>query len=287
MSEEWTPARISPTAHYTSYVWVRHGFSPRAFATPTGKAMYWSMVWFHWLSRLATRGGSLEQALVQRHVMIDHYLAAAIEDGRVGQVVEVAAGLTGRGVRFMERYRGRGLVYVEADLPQMAAHKRGLLDGAGLMGAGHHVVAADALEDAGPDSLWGAVGPLLDPGKGVALITEGLLAYYPREDICGMWARFARFLGGYPRGVHLADLRLAEEIENLALVRAFRLWLQHYTGGQAGMAFQDLADATAALKGAGFDPVALHHPNEARGIPGLEPVPGRISARCVEAWVRR
>ena len=34
------PETISPTAHYTGYVWFAHGQSHEAFATPQGKVMY-------------------------------------------------------------------------------------------------------------------------------------------------------------------------------------------------------------------------------------------------------
>ena len=31
---------ISPTAHYTGYVWVRNGLAPQALATPEGRLFY-------------------------------------------------------------------------------------------------------------------------------------------------------------------------------------------------------------------------------------------------------
>jgi O-methyltransferase involved in polyketide biosynthesis len=36
-------ARVSPTAHYTGYVWVRNGLSPSELATPEGRALYESL----------------------------------------------------------------------------------------------------------------------------------------------------------------------------------------------------------------------------------------------------
>lgn len=277
------PAGISPTAHYTSYVWVRHGLSHPALGTPRGKIMYWGLKWFHVLGRLATGGGTLEQGLLQRHLMIDHLLAHAIESGEIGQVVEVAAGLTGRGVRFMERYGDRGLTWVEADLPDMAARKRALLDENGLRRPRHEVVAVNALQDDGPGSLTAEVGPLLDPGVGVAVITEGLLSYYLREDILGMWRRFSAFMGAYPRGRYYADLRLKDEINQTLAVRIFRWGLSVYSGAQSGLEFNDLADASAALKEGGFAGSALHHPRDMADIPGLPPAVGLVSPRIVDA----
>jgi len=51
-------------------------------------------------------------------------------------VIEVAAGLSPRGWRFRRRYGDR-LTYVEADLPAMAARKRGALERMGSLGDRH------------------------------------------------------------------------------------------------------------------------------------------------------
>ena len=64
--------------------------------------------------------------LLARHHLIDHRLHAAIESGRVGQVIEVAAGLSPRGWRFASRYGSR-LTYLEADLPATAGAAEGTI----------------------------------------------------------------------------------------------------------------------------------------------------------------
>ena len=35
-----TPATISPTAHYTGFVWARHGLSHPALVTAEGRALF-------------------------------------------------------------------------------------------------------------------------------------------------------------------------------------------------------------------------------------------------------
>ena len=77
-------------------------------------------------------------------------LEDAIRPGHVGQVLEVAAGMSPRGWRFTERHPD--LVYVEADLPDMAARKRAALERIGRP-ATHRVVELDALAATGPLSL--------------------------------------------------------------------------------------------------------------------------------------
>ncbi|HVW39733.1 MAG TPA: class I SAM-dependent methyltransferase [Amycolatopsis sp.] len=149
---------------------------------------------------------TFEGKLVARHRMLDTLLAAAIERGEIGQVIEIAAGLSARGWRFLRRY-GDALTYVEADLPGMAARKENLLRR--LQGPAPRVVTVDALRDDGPGSL-AALAATLDPGVGTAIVTEGLLNYFDRAAVEGMWRRFASVLLGFPTGAYFADLVLRD-----------------------------------------------------------------------------
>ena len=67
------------------------------------------------------------------------FLEQAIEQHGVSQVIEVAAGLSARGWRFVERY-GDQLTYVETDLPEMAARKRRALERIGTLSERHRVI---------------------------------------------------------------------------------------------------------------------------------------------------
>src|ERR1700712_930888 len=108
------PETISPTAHYTGYVWLAHGQSHPAFATVTGRVMYHALPP---ANAVAPRAGlpSREGMLLARHRLIDLRLAAAIDAGEIQQVVEIAAGLSPRGWRVARRYGDR-LTYGEAGL---------------------------------------------------------------------------------------------------------------------------------------------------------------------------
>src|SRR5450432_3982349 len=93
------PETISPTAHYTGYVWFAHGQSHEAFATRTGRLMYQALRGANTVA--ATFGWpTLEGMLLARHALIDLRLTEAIESGAISQVIEVAAGLSPRGWRF-------------------------------------------------------------------------------------------------------------------------------------------------------------------------------------------
>jgi O-methyltransferase involved in polyketide biosynthesis len=251
-------ARISPTAHYTSYVWVRNGLSHPALASPLGRALYLAL----WpanraYARLAGRP-DLEAMLLARHRAIDERLARAVESGEVGQVIEIAAGFSARGWRFSQRYPG--LRYIEADLPAQAAAKRRLLDGVGRRPDGHHVVPLDALVDDGPHSLAAIARDQLRPALGCAVVSEGLVNYFDRATVVGLWARVARVLAGFPRGLYLCDINLAGDVRGQRAVEAFRLTLQAFARGRVHLHFADAAEAEAALRGAGFSSATLERP---------------------------
>src|SRR2546423_6101680 len=114
--------QISPTAHYTGYVWFAHGHSHEAFATRTGRLMYQALrapnVAAHALG-LPT----LEGMLLARHRLIDLRLQQAIDAGEISQVIEVACGLSPRGWRFRPKYGE--LPYIEARPPRQLAPKPG------------------------------------------------------------------------------------------------------------------------------------------------------------------
>lgn len=250
---------ISPTAHYTGFVWYHEGWSHDALATWQGRALYYGLAPWVQASSVFLGGVTLRKLLLQRHAVIDHLLDEAIEQGRVGQIVEIACGLSPRGWRMMGRHGDTGLRYVEADLPDMAARKGAILTGAGMKREQHDVIAIDAMADG---ALEEQVLPLLDPTKGTAIVTEGLVNYFPRAAVEGMWGRFAGFLEQFPSGVYLSDLHVRDETLISRSVNAFRGALSAFTGGGVHMHYRDAPAAQAALEGSGFGQVQLHRPQE-------------------------
>ena len=243
---------ISPTAHYTGYVWARNGLSHPELQTIEGRVLFESLR--PWMIVNGALGGvTLESYLLARHRAIDSLLEHAIEQHGVTQVIEVASGLSPRGWRFMQRY-GERLVYVEADLPGMTTRKRRALERMGSLSERHRVVELDALEDEGPTSL-SAVAASLDGGEGLALITEGLRGYLPHEAVRDIWARFARVLSGFSAGRYISDIHIGE-LQNVQ-VRAFRVLLSLFVRGRVHLHFGEPSEVKAALRAAGFDQVEV------------------------------
>ncbi len=260
-------ARISPTAHFTGHVWYRNGLGDPALRTRAGKLLVAAFSPIDRAARLAG-GPALEDVLLGRHRTIDDRLERAIERGEVEQVLEVAAGLSPRGLRFVRRHADR-IVYIEGDLPAMARRKREALSHADEPVGSHHlVVDIDALADRGPTSLADVATRHLDPARGLAIITEGLLNYFDRRAVEAMWARFARVLSRHRCGLYLSDLHLGEDIERVRGARAFAALLSVFARGRVHFHFAGEGQAGRALLAAGFAEARFFPAGRARAASG-------------------
>ncbi len=278
-------ARISPTAYYTGHVWCKNGLSDAALDTREGALLFALLRPAMRVGRALTGGVALEEMLLQRHLMIDHLLSLAIESGRVGQVLEIAAGMSGRGVRFSRRYGPGRLVYVEGDLEGMAARKRSRLASTGLSSGHHHVVALDALADDGPLALAQATRGLFDHGKGLAIVTEGLLSYFDTPTTEGLWRRLARFAAPFSDDLYLSDLHLGRTM-NLAAVTLFRGMLQLFTRGRTHVHFTSASEVAPALAKHGFARATVHHPRDWAAELSLPGQGGLETVQVLEASTR-
>lgn len=248
---------ISPTAHYTGFVWARNGLSPPGLATLEGRVLFESLRAPMAISDLLG-GGTLEAYLLARHRAIDALLQRAIEERGVGQVIEIAAGMSGRGVRFAQRYADR-LLYVEADLPAMAERKRRTLARLNALSERHRVEDLDALRDSGSRSLPELVRPL-DQNLGLAIITEGLLGYLEFSAVKALWRRFAAVLSTFREGTYISDIHIGENQD--LRVKAFRLVLAAFVRGPVHLHFGEEPEVVGALTGAGFACAEIHRAQE-------------------------
>ena len=244
-------ASIGPTAFYTGEVWARHGMSHPELTRVEGRLLHAMTAPTFTVSRLLG-GPTLDGMLLARHRIIDAMLEQAIGDGRAGQVLEIAAGMSPRGWRFTERHPD--LPYVEADLPEMAERKREALERIGRPSA-HRVVELDALAADGPLTLASVAGGL-DPGKGLAVITEGLLSYLPRDAVLRLWSNVARTISGFGQGIYLADLHVDTDAPTL-LSRAFAGVVSAFVRGPVRVHFAGEGEARDCLRSAGFSSVSV------------------------------
>jgi O-methyltransferase involved in polyketide biosynthesis len=276
------PETISPTAHYTGYVWLAHGQSHEAFATRTGRLMYQALRAPNAAAH-AVGWPTLEGMLLARHRLIDLRLTQAIDAGEISQVVEVAAGLSPRGWRFRTRY-GEQLTYIEADLPGMAQHKQRILRELGGETPHHHTAEINALADDGPASIAAICGSL-DPKRGTAIITEGLINYFERDVVLGMWQRFARALSPFPHNLYLSDIILRESNRG-AFTVGFSWLLSAFVRGKVHIHFDTPEEVQAALESAGMAGTVLDPNDFAPELPDLETA-GASRVKIIDAIAKR
>lgn len=271
--------KISPTAYATGQFWIRHGLSPVALGTPQGRRLDRAFrLLIGGIRRLS--GVSLEAMMLARHRGIDARLKAAIDAGRVGQVIEIAAGLSGRGARFSQRY-GRRLQYLETDLPRMAATKRRLLEAAGLASGRHRVLELDALAGTGATSL-AAVAASLDPGIGTAIITEGLMNYLSPTDAQAVWRRIAEALGRFPQGLYLCDIYPGRGNGDAAM-SVFGKVIQLFVRGRMHHHFESAGQAIETMQAAGFSRASVHLTADLAETRPIAATPGADRVSVLEA----
>jgi len=264
IASQWlTAARISPTALYTGQVWQTSGRSIPELKSMPASALHIALAPSMFISR-SLGGPTLEDFLLARHDLIDHQLTELIESGKVSQVVEIAAGLSPRGSRFVERY-GDKITYIEADLPGMVAQKKKLLAQRLSVCPNHHVQVVDAFADTGPESLDALVAQL-DPKKGLAIVTEGLLNYFDQESVVNLWARISRTLAQFKHGVYLSDIHLqAQNADPLA--QAFVAGLSVFVRGRVHLHFETAGHLQLAMESLGMACQVLKPSDYAAQIP--------------------
>lgn len=240
-------ARISPTAAYTGQTWVENGLSPPGFGSPLGRAMYWSTRPAQLIMRRAG-AATLQGMLLARHSAIDAIIAEEIAEGRVSAVIELACGMSGRGVRFTSEFPD--LPYIETDLPGMVERKQRALDELGPHAVNHEVRVLDAFS---PHGLATLVAELrakyseLADGGGIAIIAEGLQNYFSEATVRDLWQRVVPLLG---TGVFVGDLHTRDTNSGL-LIAAYEAALGVFVRGKIHIHFQDRAAAIAAMAQAG------------------------------------
>lgn len=218
-------ANLSITALYTSAVWSWGGLANAdLLATDEARTVFRITNFALGVTRLFKwRLRSLRHSLLHRHTMIDHLLSEA----RPTAVLELAAGLSRRGVTFSEQ---PSIEYVEMDLPSMIAHKRRLLQ---RSDRGRLALARPNLRLVEGDVLTADL-PSLPPSKGPLLvIAEGLFMYLSPDQQRALWRKIRGLFSDGRTGTFVFDLVPAvEEPKPGLLGRALGWLMKRFTGGK-------------------------------------------------------
>ena len=118
------------------------------------------------------------------------------------------------------------------------------------------------------------------------IVTEGLLTYLDDETVDRLWARLARVLERFSKGVYLSDLRFARPWRGIT-EHAFDAILTAFVRGKVHPYRGDEATATAALRSAGFKEARLHRGNEHPAATELRGDPAANVVGVIEATAKR
>ncbi len=277
---------ISFTALYTGAVWHRNGLSDDSLATAQGRWLYHLMSPFEAASQLVA-GGNLRTFLLQRHLIIDHLIDRAIAEAGITQVLEIACGMSPRGIRLRQRHPH--LHMIEADLPDMAARKALRLMAADRLGPHHQVTPIDILAESGEYTLEAVAQRVLDLDQPFLVITEGLTSYFPLRVIDGFWQRLAALMAASPGSVYLSETyRMPHPPVLRQALRASADLLGRMTRSQVSFHFENDDEARDHLLARGFGEVTVHNPEDYYGTLAIprsrqDPLVRIIEARSREA----
>ena len=244
-------SNISPTAHYTNFIWQRHQLADSRLSTIEGYYLYYLLEPVMMFSKLMN-GPTIEEQLLARHNIIDSFLTDIIESGQATQVIEIASGLSSRGLRFRQKYGDR-IIYMESDLKDMIETKRNLI-GSNIDSSHHPLVIIDALQNNISDdsSLHSAIiTNKLKKNNGLVIITEGLLNYYNQQDIESIWKVFADELKLFNYGFYLSNIHLRNP-NPYSPAQIFQRILSVFVRGEVFLLFSNKSEVEIQLKHAGF-----------------------------------
>ena len=281
MSNSLDTSSISFTALYTGHVWYANGLSTDAFHTRRGSLFYHALAPFEFVGKRLV-GGDIKTFLLQRHHLIDHLAEQAIEKDGVTQVLEIACGLSPRGVRFCERFPN--LKYVEADLPEMAARKHRLLAREHLLGPRHQVVPLNIFSRDSVDALETVIDHSFDRSKPLLVITEGLVNYFSTDAISPFWQRLSAALSEFTRGIYLTDnYPLLDDHPFRSTMRMLGGMLGAVSRSQVSFHFGSDEQAAEHFLAQGFTDVTVHNPIDFYSQLPIPQTRGNPFVRIIEA----
>lgn len=250
---------ISVTALFTGQVWYVNGLSARFFTSARSRWLYRLLQPSERLGR-ALLGLSVEDMLLQRHLVMDHRIDRLVREQGLSQILEIACGYSPRGYKLSRKYPG--LRYVEADLPDMAARKNRLLARHHGFGPDHQVVPCDIFAQRAPLGLEHLMAETLDPDRPTLVITEGLVNYFRLRDIRPVWSRLAMQLSRFPRGWYLTDTVLAPGGLAAPVLGLGVHTLSLVTRAHVNLHFRRDEDIQTSFTHCGFPHVRPHRPED-------------------------
>jgi O-methyltransferase involved in polyketide biosynthesis len=195
-----------------------------------------------------------------------------IAEHEVKQILEIAAGLSPRGLAMTEDH---DVTYVATDLPQMLEREQAIAES--ILVKQHakrsnlHFRIANALDR---DELFEAAGPF-QYGRPIAVITEGLLPYFVREEKKALAANIRALLTRYGGTWVCPDVTTRQSSKRfLRAGVASRQRIKNITGATGRdiekNAFEDDDDVLRFFADAGYTLEGYSHTNVLEDLSALK-----------------
>ena len=255
---------MGPTALYTAQAWRAGGFMhAELFDHPLGRLMYTVSGAGQRLLRplLPAYAKDFHAYLRLRH----HAFEARMERLAPDLIIEIAAGLSPRGLTYASRWPE--VQYLELDLPNMVAVKKARMKRLSLP-ANYRLASTDILADDFVDKL--PIKPTVD--QKLLVITEGLTDYLSMAEKQRAWSNVIALMQlASPGSRYLFESWPAERVlPDNAMGQAGLQGLSLLVGRSMGEnLFANAADVAGALQQAGFESVVrqdLHSLAQALGV---------------------
>lgn len=275
---------IAVSSLYTAATWVWGAIPCAHFVTPKEALPIFKFVNFYMAlyRKLNPAKFSLKHQLLHRHAAIDKLL----HDNQCKRIVEIACGFSPRGSQLSAR---ADIDYTEMDLPEVTRAKRLQLaqsaEGRAVLArANFHLKVGDITRI---NFVAAFASRKSKPAEKIAIVTEGLMMYFTREQQMPIWKNIAALLK-QTGGIYLFDYiplcdepprsRLGDFLHRLR-TRVFKM--------KPGFAYDNRSrnDIADDLKAAGFpcvEAIDTGHISQAWQFPQAEE-PTRTIIYCCRA----
>lgn len=246
-------ASISFTAHYTGEMWQKLGLSHPALATKKGKQLHKLVAPLEWFAQRFF-GVTMNKTLTTRHSMIDARVEALITQHPNLQILEIAAGLSPRGWRFLQKHPQ--IHYAELDLPAMSALKQQRAEN--LPAPKPAFFAADLFSEE-----LAAVFNTFDTKKPLLIISEGLINYFSLPMLGTLSQTLANQLAPFTKGMWITEnYPYSNKASYNALVKTAAFSLRSITRSSFSFYFTQPNDITQFFTQHGFATANVYQPSQ-------------------------
>jgi O-methyltransferase involved in polyketide biosynthesis len=201
----------------------------------------------------------LPRSLLFRHRVIDELVAANLG----AQIIELASGLSSRGLRFVHAHPA--IRYTEIDMPLVQSWKRQLIEGAKAEAKNAIVKQPRMLECDLLQEEWNDF--VADPSSAALIIAEGLAMYLNDEERKRFFSRCAALATEVPGAMLVFDFVPPREQGRPGVIGGlFEMLFKWVTAGRTMEAIKlTREELKQELMGAGFERVEFIEPAPAAG----------------------